>query len=45
LEERKQELAAEQKRKKDEARKQLILGMMKTSKMKATIREEVKQIC
>ena len=43
-EERKRELAAEEKRRKDEARKQLIQGMMTINKMKATIREEVKQI-
>jgi hypothetical protein len=44
LEERKRELAAVEKRMKDEARKQLIQGMMTINKMKATIREEVKQI-
>jgi hypothetical protein len=43
-EERKRELEAEEKRRKDEARKQLIQGMMTINKMKATIREEVKQI-
>jgi hypothetical protein len=43
-EERKLELAAEEKRKKDEARKQLIQGMMTINKMKATLRDEVKQI-
>jgi hypothetical protein len=43
-EERKQELAAEEKRRKDKARKQLIQGMMTINKMKATLREEVKQI-
>jgi hypothetical protein len=44
LEERKRELAAGEKRRKDEARKQLIQGMMTINKMKATIREEVKQM-
>ena len=44
LEVRKQELAAEEKRKKDEARKLLIQGMMRNNKLKANIREEVKQI-
>jgi hypothetical protein len=43
-EERKRELAAEEKRRKDEARKQLIQGMMTINKMKATIREDVKQM-
>jgi hypothetical protein len=37
-------LAAEEKRRKDEARKQLIQGMMRINKMKATLREEVKHI-
>ena len=44
MEERKRELAAGEKRRKDEARKQLIQGMMTINKMKATIREEVKQM-
>ena len=43
-EKRLQELAAEEKRKKDEARKLLIQGMMRSNKMKATFREEVKQL-
>ena len=43
-EKRQQELAAEEKRKKDEARKLLIQGMMRSNKMKATFREEVKQL-
>ena len=43
-EEKKQELAAEVKRRKDEARKLLIQGMMRINKMKATLRDEVKQI-
>jgi hypothetical protein len=33
-----------EKRKKDEARKLLIQGMMRIKKMKASIREEVKQL-
>jgi hypothetical protein len=37
-------LAALEKRKKDEARKLLIQGMMRSNKMKATFREEVKQL-
>jgi hypothetical protein len=37
-------LAAEEKRKKDEARKLLIQAMMRSNKMKATFREEVKQL-
>jgi hypothetical protein len=44
LEVRKQELAAEEKRKKDEARKLLIQGMMRINNLKAKIRDEVKQI-
>ena len=43
-EKRQQELAAEEKRKKDDARKLLIQGMMRSNKMKATFREEVKQL-
>ena len=43
-EKRYQELAAEEKRKKDEARKLLIHGMMRSNKMKATFRDEVKQL-
>ena len=43
-ERRVQELAAEEKRKKDEARKLLIQGMMRINKMKANLRDEVKQI-
>ena len=38
------EKAAEEKRKKDEARNLLIQGMMRTIKIKNTVREEVKQI-
>jgi hypothetical protein len=37
-------LAAVEKRKKDEARKLLIQGMMRNNKMMATMREEVKQL-
>ena len=37
-------MAAEEKRRKDEARKLLIQGMMRSNKMKATFREEVKQL-
>jgi hypothetical protein len=37
-------LATEEKRKKDEARNLLIQGMMRSNKMKATFREEVKQL-
>jgi hypothetical protein len=37
-------LAANEKRKKDEARNLLIQGMMRSNKMKATFKEEVKQL-
>jgi hypothetical protein len=37
-------LAAEEKRKKDEARKLLIQGMMRSNKLKATFKEEVKHL-
>jgi hypothetical protein len=39
-----EEELAEEKRKKDEARYLVIQGMMRTNKMKATFREEVKQL-
>ena len=37
-------MAAEEKRKKDEARKLVIQGLMRSNKMKATFKDEIKQL-